>query len=55
MYEEAGVFPPIVIDYMVRMLLSEDDESLNQKLSEMTADERLHVTRQIMHRDIHKH
>jgi glutamine synthetase len=55
MYEVAGAFPTVVIDYMARMLISEDDERLNQTLSQMTADERLHVTRQIMHRDIHKH
>jgi glutamine synthetase len=54
LYEEFGVFPPCVIDYVIDLLMREDDASLNSSLSKMTADERLTATRQVMHRDIHR-
>lgn len=55
MYERAGVFPPSIIDYIARMLLSENDEQMNQKLVDLPADDRLHETRKIMHKDLHRH
>ena len=55
MYEDCGVFPPSVIDYMVKLLRKENDEDLNATLARMPAEERLTATRQIMHRDIHRH
>ena len=55
LFDSRGVFPPKVVDYIVDVLMAENDEYLNEKLSHMAADERLHATRQIMHRDIHKH
>jgi len=55
MYEERGNFPPQVIDHVAAFLEREDDEFLNQRLSKMSAEERLHITRQLMHRDIHRH
>jgi len=55
MYEDSGVFPPSVIDYAVKLLTKENDEHLNQSLARMPAEERLTATRQIMHRDIHRH
>ena len=55
MYDEFGVFPPSVIDYVVDLLAKENDEHLNRQLSRMPAEERLTATRQIMHRDLHKH
>jgi glutamine synthetase len=54
MYERFGVFPPAVIDYVINLLMREDDALLNSNLSKMTADERLTATRQVMHRDIHR-
>jgi glutamine synthetase len=54
LYEEFGVFPSCVIDYVIDLLMREDDASLNNNLSKMTADERLTATRQVMHRDIHR-
>ncbi len=55
MYEEFGVFPPSVIDYMAKLLEQEQDEHLNKKLSVMSAEERLHTTRDLMHNDMHRH
>jgi glutamine synthetase len=53
-YEAHGVFPSRIIDYVIEQLLREDDEKLNDQLRQMPAEERLHATRQIMHRDIHR-
>lgn len=55
LYERDGVFPPSVIDYMVRLLAAEDDELMNKKLADLPADDRLHETRKIMHKDLHRH
>ena len=54
MYESSGAFPPRLIDYVIQLLLREDDEKLNEQLGHMPAEERLHATRQIMHREIHR-
>jgi glutamine synthetase len=55
MYEEYGNFPKQVVDHVIAMLVKEDDEHLNRQLSQMPAEERLHATRQVMHKDIHRH
>ncbi len=55
MYEEFGVFPSRVINHAVNLLASENDEHLNLKFSQMSAEERLTATRQLMHKDIHRH
>ncbi len=55
LYERDGVFPPSVIDYMARLLQAEDDERMNEKLADLPADDRLHETRKIMHKDLHRH
>lgn len=55
LYERNGVFPPSVIDYVARLLQAENDEMMNQKLVDLPADDRLHETRKIMHKDLHRH
>jgi glutamine synthetase len=55
LYERDGVFPPSVIDYMARLLQAENDEAMNHKLADLPADDRLHETRKIMHKDLHRH
>jgi glutamine synthetase len=55
MYEEFGNFPKQVIDHVIGLLAKEDDEHLNRELSQMSAEERLHATRKVMHKDIHRH
>ena len=55
LYERDGVFPTSVIDYLARHLQAENDEHMNQKLADMPADDRLHETRKIMHKDLHRH
>jgi len=55
LYERDGVFPPGVIDYVARMLAEENDEFMNEKLADLPSDDRLHETRRIMHKDLHRH
>jgi glutamine synthetase len=55
MYERDNVFPPSIIEYVAKMLQSENDEHMNQKLVDLPADDRLHETRKIMHKDLHRH
>jgi glutamine synthetase len=55
LYERDGVFPPAVIDYVIRLLQKEKDEDMNVRLSDLPADDRLHETRRIMHKDLHRH
>lgn len=54
-YEREGIFPRSIIDYVAGMLQSEDDEKMNRTLMDLPADDRLHETRKIMHKDLHKH
>jgi glutamine synthetase len=55
LYEREGVFPPSIIDYVAKLLRAENDEEINQKLADLPADDRLHETRKIMHKDLHRH
>ena len=55
LYEEFGVFPPRVVDYVIELLARENDENLNSRLAKMSAEERLTATRRLMHKDIHRH
>ncbi len=55
LYERDGVFPPAVIDYVIRLLQKEKDEDMNVRLADLPADDRLHETRRIMHKDLHRH
>jgi glutamine synthetase len=55
LYEREQVFPPEMIDYIVRLLDAEDDEHINSRLVDLPADDRLHATRTIMHKDLHRH
>lgn len=55
LYERDGIFPPSVIEYVARLLQAENDEFMNKRLIDLPADDRLHETRKIMHKDLHKH
>jgi glutamine synthetase len=55
LYERDGIFPPSVIDYVVRMLQAENDEFMNKQLGGLPAHDRLHEIRKLMHKDLHKH
>lgn len=55
LYERDGIFPPNVIDYVARILRAENDETMNQRLFDLPADDRLLETRKIMHKDLHRH
>ena len=55
LYERDGVFPPSIIEYVAGMLDAEHDENMNRLLIDLPADDRLHETRKIMHKDLHKH
>lgn len=55
LYERDGIFPPSIIEYVARLLEEENDELMNKKLADLPADDRLHETRKIMHKDLHRH
>jgi glutamine synthetase len=55
MYEREGIFPAAVLDYVENLLEQERDENINQHLVDLPADDRLHETRKIMHKDLHRH
>ena len=54
-YERDGIFPSSIIDYIVKLLRDENDLDINSRLVDLPADERLHETRKIMHKDLHRH
>ena len=54
-FEHDAVFPCSVIDYIAKMLEQEQDENMNAVLADLPADDRLHATRKIMHKDVHRH
>lgn len=55
LYEQDGIFPPSVVEYMAGLLLAEEDEALQQRISTMPEDQRLKFLRRVMHRDLHRH
>ncbi|HNX96041.1 MAG TPA: glutamine synthetase family protein [Candidatus Aminicenantes bacterium] len=55
LYERNGIFPASVIEYVAKLLMAEKDENMNQTLMDLPADDRLHETRKIMHKDLHRH
>jgi glutamine synthetase len=55
LYQRDGIFPGSVIDYVAKLLKAENDENMNQILVDLPADDRLHETRKIMHKDLHRH
>jgi hypothetical protein len=55
LYERETIFPTSIIEYVAKMLADENDENMNTKLADLPADDRLHETRKIMHKDLHKH
>lgn len=55
LYEREDVFPASIIDFVSRILADENDDNINRKLVDMPADDRLHATRKIMHKDLHRH
>jgi len=55
LYTRSGIFPDCVLDYVTQLLKEERDEEMNQCLIDLPADDRLHETRKIMHKDLHRH
>ncbi len=55
LYERDQIFPQSIIDYVCKYLHAENDENMNQYLADLPADDRLHETRKIMHKDLHRH
>jgi len=55
LYQREDIFPKSMIDYVAELLQAEKDESMNQILADLPADDRLHATRKIMHKDLHRH
>lgn len=55
LYEREQIFPNSVIEYIAKLLKKEHDEEMNQNLVDLPADDRLHETRKIMHKGLHRH
>jgi len=55
LYEREDIFPPFIIEYIAKMLNKENDENMNYYLADLPSDDRLHETRKIMHRNLHRH
>ena len=56
MYEDDGVFPPSVIDYQIELLIGRRRRKAQPRLlARLPAEERLVATRELMHKDIHRH
>ncbi|MCK5147400.1 glutamine synthetase [bacterium] len=55
LYERDDIFPQSIIDYVAGLLEKEQDKNMNQYLADLPADDRLHKTRAIMHKDLHRH
>ena len=55
LYEREDIFPASIIEYIANLLVCENDEFIIQKLIDLPADDRLHETRKIMHKDLHRH
>ncbi|NOZ13540.1 MAG: glutamine synthetase [Acidobacteria bacterium] len=55
LYTREGVFHESILRYMTELLLAEDDEDMNQRLTSMPADQRLNESLKIMHGNLHRH
>ncbi|PJB78419.1 MAG: glutamine synthetase [Acidobacteria bacterium CG_4_9_14_3_um_filter_49_7] len=55
LYTREGIFPESVLQYMAELLRAEDDEDMNQRLTNMPADQRLNESLKIMHGNLHRH
>jgi glutamine synthetase len=55
LYETEGIFPQSIVNYVARMLQSENDENLSLHLKDLSADERRRELRKVMHKDLHRH
>lgn len=54
-FEANGVFPPAIINHVLRLLRKEEDNTLARDLRELDAQQRTQLMRTIMHRDLHRH
>jgi len=55
LYEKDGLFSKEIINHVIKKLQAEEDNDINNRFSHLTADKRLQATREIMHKDLHKH
>ena len=55
LYERKNIFPPSIIEYVAKLLQAENDENVNQYLTDLPEDHRLDEIHKIMHKDLHRH
>ena len=55
LYKRENIFSASVIEYVSKLLKAENDQEINQELADLPADDRLHETRKIMHKGLHRH
>ncbi|HWR17086.1 MAG TPA: glutamine synthetase family protein [Terriglobales bacterium] len=55
LFQRNDLFPAKLIDYVVSLLLKEEDGQLARDLRELGPQQRTRAMRKIMHRDLHRH
>jgi glutamine synthetase len=55
LFERESIYPPSIIEFVCKKLKEENDENMNQYLTDLPADDRLLETRKIMHRCLHRY
>lgn len=55
LYQRDGIFPASIIDYIIHLLQTENDDQMAQRLGEMSENERLRELRNTLHKDLHRH
>ena len=55
LYERENIFPPSIIDFVIKQLKSENDKDMHQTISELYGKGKIVEKRRLMHKDIHKH
>lgn len=54
-FERDGLFPSRIVDYVLKLLRSEQDDRLAKDLHELGPQQRARTMRKVMHRDPHRH
>ncbi|MGM9991717.1 MAG: glutamine synthetase beta-grasp domain-containing protein [Candidatus Bruticola sp.] len=53
-YEQDGLFPPFLIDYVAACLRREHDGDLHERLQSLPEEERLQAELEVLHTDLHR-
>jgi glutamine synthetase len=54
LYERENIFPASIVNYVVKMLRSENDRDMHRIISELYGKGKIVEKRRILHKDLHK-